>query len=85
MLISIHQYPKAGQRDEYAEAELKEIKKQIELADSVVRELRTRLHELVNTKIGNIIHWSVPISQNEVQFFFKHRSSDSFSDLRLPY
>jgi seryl-tRNA synthetase len=56
---------RAGQRDEYAEAELKEIKKQIELADSVVRELRTRLHELVNTKIGNIIHWSVPISQNE--------------------
>lgn len=72
MLISIHQYPKAGQRDEYAEAELKEIKKQIELADSVVRELRTRLHELVNTKIGNIIHWSVPISQNEVQFFFSN-------------
>ncbi len=44
---------------------MKEINKQIEELEKEEKEVMTRLHGMVN-KIGNIVHSSVPISQDEV-------------------
>lgn len=44
---------------------MKELNKKIEEAEKEEKEVMARLHSMVN-KIGNIVHSSVPISQDEV-------------------
>jgi seryl-tRNA synthetase len=55
---------KAGEKDENTENQMKDLNKQIEEVEKEEKEIITKLHGMVN-KIGNIVHSSVPISQDE--------------------